>query len=58
MMTKRNSMYQVSANRNSATHKVRYVESSMPEEGECRLCVGVLPKKDERLQTEPNNSNT
>lgn len=41
----RDRMYQVSSNRTSARHKVRYVESSAPPEGECRLCVGVLPER-------------
>jgi len=44
-MKRRDSMYQVSSNRTSARHKVRYVESSAPPEGECRLCVGVLPER-------------
>ncbi|HLV48120.1 MAG TPA: hypothetical protein VKY35_03560 [Aliidiomarina sp.] len=42
----RERVYQVSSNRSSAKHKVRYVESSAPpEDGECRLCVGTLPER-------------
>lgn len=41
----RDRIYQVSSNRSSASHKVRYVESSAPVEGECRLCVGTLPAR-------------
>ncbi len=41
----RDRVYQVSSNRSSASHKVRYVESSAPAEGECRLCVGTLPAR-------------
>ncbi len=41
----RDRVYQVSTNRTSASHKVRYVESSAPPEGECRLCVGTLQER-------------
>lgn len=40
---KREGIYQISTNRGQARHRVRYVESSAPPEGECRLCVGTLP---------------
>ncbi|MDX1804198.1 MAG: hypothetical protein R3292_08955 [Alcanivorax sp.] len=33
---------QFSSNRGAARHRVRYVESSAPASGECRLCVGSL----------------
>ncbi|EKF73529.1 acetyltransferase [Alcanivorax hongdengensis A-11-3] len=33
---------QFSSNRGGARHRVRYVESSAPPAGECRLCVGSL----------------
>lgn len=39
---KRDRVYQVSANRGRSRHKVRYVEASAPEEGACKLCVGVM----------------
>ena len=38
----RDRVYQVSSNRESASHKLRYVEGSAPASGECRLCVGSL----------------
>lgn len=41
----RERVYQISTNRTHARHKVRYVESSAPPEGECRLCVGTLPER-------------
>ncbi len=40
-MNQRQRVYQVSANREHASHKLRYVERSAPTTGECRLCVGV-----------------
>lgn len=33
-------MYQVSADRQSASRKVRYVEGSLPDQQGCRLCQG------------------
>lgn len=33
---------QFSSHRGGARHRVRYVESSAPPAGECRLCVGSL----------------
>ncbi|RUO44379.1 hypothetical protein CWE15_04175 [Aliidiomarina taiwanensis] len=53
----RDRMYQVSSNRTSARHKVRYVESSAPPEGECRLCVGVLPERKSVHKEKPVESN-
>ncbi|MCJ8316175.1 N-acetyltransferase [Idiomarina sp.] len=38
----RDRVYQVSSNRESASHKLRYVEGSAPASGECRLCIGSL----------------
>jgi len=38
----RDRVYQVSSNRESASHKLRYVEGSAPASGECRLCVGYV----------------
>jgi len=52
----RNRVYQVSSNRSSASHKVRYVESSAPPEGDCRLCVGTLPAR--RVVTPQENTAT
>ncbi|RXS44389.1 N-acetyltransferase [Idiomarina sp. 29L] len=40
----RDRVYQVSSNRESASHKLRYVEGSAPDTDECRLCVGSLPQ--------------
>lgn len=42
----RDRVYQVSSNRESASHKLRYVEGSAPASGECRLCVGSLAQAD------------
>lgn len=42
----RDRVYQVSSNRESASHKLRYVEGSAPASGECRLCVGSLTQAD------------
>ncbi|MGM7317580.1 GNAT family N-acetyltransferase [Idiomarina sp. ST10R2A5] len=38
----RERIYQVSTNRERASHKLRYVEASAPIEEDCRLCVGSL----------------
>jgi ribosomal protein S18 acetylase RimI-like enzyme len=38
----RERIYQVSSNRERASHKLRYVEASAPIEEDCRLCVGSL----------------
>jgi ribosomal protein S18 acetylase RimI-like enzyme len=38
----RERIYQVSTNRERASHKLRYVEASAPVEKDCRLCVGSL----------------
>ncbi|CUS49296.1 MAG: hypothetical protein HLUCCO02_04600 [Idiomarinaceae bacterium HL-53] len=46
MVTNRDRVFQISTNRGSATHRVRYVESSAPAEGECRLCVGNLSDRE------------
>lgn len=43
---KRQRVYQISANRGRASHKLRYVESSSAETGDCRLCVGALSPED------------
>ena len=42
----RDRVYQVSSNRESASHKLRYVEGSAQASGECRLCVGSLAQAD------------
>ncbi len=50
-MTERHRVYQVSANRERASHKLRYVERSVASDGECRLCVGVpTPEHSTRVQ--------
>lgn len=41
-MSERDRVFQVSSNRGGGRHRVRYVEGSAPEAGECRLCVGSL----------------
>ncbi|WP_404400075.1 hypothetical protein LG288_09835 [Idiomarina seosinensis] len=38
----RERVYQVSSNRGSSKHKLRYVEASLPADRDCRLCVGSL----------------
>lgn len=38
----RQQVYQISANRGRARHKMRYVERSVEETGDCRLCVGAI----------------
>ncbi|PWW14397.1 MULTISPECIES: hypothetical protein [Pseudidiomarina] len=45
----RHRVYQVSANRGRAKHKMRYVESMIADEdsGDCRLCRGALAPNDE-----------
>lgn len=43
----RNTIYQVSSNRESASHKLRYVEGSAPASDDCRLCVGSLAQPNE-----------
>lgn len=53
---KRDAIYQVSTNRNSASHRVRYVESSAPTDGECRLCVGNLTARDD-TSSDPTEQN-
>ncbi|WP_113906230.1 hypothetical protein [Aliidiomarina celeris] len=53
---KRDAIYQVSTNRNSASHRVRYVESSAPIDGECRLCVGNLTARDD-IQADKDSAN-
>ncbi|RUO72955.1 GNAT family N-acetyltransferase [Idiomarina ramblicola] len=42
----RERVYQVSSNRERASHKLRYVEASAPIERDCRLCVGSLTASD------------
>lgn len=48
----RQRVYQVSANRGRSRHKLRYVESSVADNGDCRLCVGALSPDEQEL--EPN----
>ncbi|MGM0428902.1 MAG: GNAT family N-acetyltransferase [Pseudomonadota bacterium] len=43
----RERIYQVSSNRERASHKLRYVEASAPIEKDCRLCVGSLTTADD-----------
>ncbi|MCK0152713.1 hypothetical protein MWU49_03290 [Alcanivorax sp. S6407] len=50
-MSERDRVFQVSSNRGSGRHRVRYVEGSAPEVGECRLCVGSLADHPEILFT-------
>lgn len=38
----RERVYQVTANRDNASHRVGYVEASAPTSGDCKLCVGSL----------------
>lgn len=38
----RERVYQVTANRDNASHRVGYVEASAPIGGDCKLCVGSL----------------
>lgn len=38
----RERVFQISANRGRSRHKLRYVESSVSDSGDCRLCVGAL----------------
>ncbi|RUO46500.1 hypothetical protein [Pseudidiomarina donghaiensis] len=44
---KRQQVYQISANRGRAKHKMRYVERSLEDTGDCRLCVGAISPEDE-----------
>ncbi|KXS36275.1 MAG: acetyltransferase [Idiomarina sp. T82-3] len=44
-MANRDRVYQVSANRESASHKLRYIERSAPEQGDCRLCASIPSAK-------------
>ena len=50
-MSERDRVFQVSSNRGGSRHRVRYVEGSAPEAGECRLCVGSLADQPEILFT-------
>jgi|GEM_PF-3582898 len=53
---KRDRVYQVAANRGRSRHKVRYVEASAPEEGACKLCVGVMVSdSDNETDNKKNN---
>lgn len=55
----RQRVYQVSANRGRSRHKLRYVESSVADTGDCRLCVGALsPEDKEPEQTDSNKEDT
>jgi len=47
MSDERDRIFQVSSNRGGGRHRVRYVEGSVPETGECRLCVGSLADQPE-----------
>ena len=49
MNDERDRIFQVSSNRGDGRHRVRYVEGSAPEAGECRLCVGSLADQPEVL---------
>ncbi|MBR9907999.1 MAG: hypothetical protein GYB30_08075 [Gammaproteobacteria bacterium] len=44
---KRQQVYQISANRGRAKHKMRYVERSLEDTGDCRLCVGAISPEDD-----------
>ncbi|WP_165831908.1 hypothetical protein [Aliidiomarina sp. B3213] len=55
MTKQRETVFQVSTNRSRASHRVRYVESSAPPEGECRLCVGTLTEKPKKNEAEKEN---
>ncbi|KGD63899.1 acetyltransferase [Alcanivorax nanhaiticus] len=48
-MNERDRVFQVSSNRGRGRHRVRYVEGSASEPGECRLCVGSLADQPEIL---------
>ncbi|OZB06763.1 MAG: hypothetical protein B7X54_00960 [Idiomarina sp. 34-48-12] len=47
----RERVFQISANRGRSRHKLRYVESSLSDTGDCRLCVGALSPDDELTET-------
>lgn len=47
----RERVFQISANRGRSRHKLRYVESSLSETGDCRLCVGTLSPDDDLTET-------
>ncbi|RAJ95332.1 hypothetical protein [Aliidiomarina maris] len=42
----RDRIYQVSSTRSKASRRLRYVESSAPEVGECKFCIGSLADKE------------
>ncbi len=42
----RDRIYQVSSTRSKASRRLRYVESSAPEVGECKFCLGSLADKE------------
>ena len=42
----RDAIYQVSSTRSKSSRKLRYVESSAPEVGECKFCIGSLADDD------------
>lgn len=48
----RQQVYQISANRGRAKHKMRYVERSLEDTGDCRLCVGAIRPEEE--DTDPS----
>lgn len=43
----RQKVFQISANRGRARHKMRYVERSLDDTGDCRLCVGAISPEDD-----------
>lgn len=47
----RERVFQISANRGRSRHKLRYVESSLSDTGDCRLCVGALSPDDDATET-------
>jgi len=49
--TERERVFQISANRGRSRHKLRYVESSLSDTGDCRLCVGALSPDDDVTET-------
>ncbi|PHR65910.1 hypothetical protein LG272_06945 [Pseudidiomarina marina] len=53
----RERVFQISANRGRSRHKLRYVESSVSDTGDCRLCVGAL-SPDEESSALPDDSTT
>lgn len=48
----RQQVYQISVNRGRARHKMRYVERSLEDTGDCRLCVGAIRPEEE--DTDPS----